>query len=52
MEAVKSKDIALVDYAQIVATICENGSGDLKNNFGNDLREDLVGTTLLDVKLY
>nr|XP_048320328.1 sister chromatid cohesion protein PDS5 homolog C isoform X2 [Ziziphus jujuba var. spinosa] len=50
MEAVKSKDIALVDYAQIVATICENGSGDLKNNFGNDLREDLEKENKLEGK--
>lgn len=42
VEAVKSMDIALDDYAEIVASVYQNGSDALKNDNDNDSGKNLV----------
>ncbi|XP_024183429.1 uncharacterized protein LOC112188531 isoform X4 [Rosa chinensis] len=42
MEAVKSMGTAMDDYAHIVASICQNGSGALKLDHVNDSAKNLV----------
>lgn len=45
-DAVKSMHFSLADYAQIVGSICQNESADLKHNCGSDSGANLVGVTL------
>lgn len=45
VEAVKSMDIALDDYAEIVASVYQNGSDALKNDNDNDSGKNLVCQT-------
>ncbi|KAB2604936.1 hypothetical protein D8674_041671 [Pyrus ussuriensis x Pyrus communis] len=42
VEAVKSMDVALDDYTQIVASVCQNGSDAVKHNQVNDSAKNLV----------
>lgn len=41
MEAVKSLGINVDDYAEIVASICQNGKQDLKHKSANDVKDNL-----------
>lgn len=52
MEAVKSLGINVDDYAEIVASICQNGKQDLKHKSANDVKDNLVGSCLVIRKIY